>query len=122
MTDKPLILKHEGKPAYVVLRYETWRDLLERADETEQVRAYDRAKAAPDQETVPIAIADALLAGQSPIRVWRAYRGMTQDQLARATGVRRPYIAQLESGKRHGSTRVLADIARALGVDVEDLL
>jgi transcriptional regulator with XRE-family HTH domain len=62
---------------------------------------------------VPIAVADALLAGAHPIRVWRDYRSMTQEQLAQAAGVRRAYIAQLESGRRRGSARVLAAIARA---------
>ena len=47
---------------------------------------------------------------------------MTQDRLAQTAGVRRAYIAQLESGRRRGSTKVLADIARALGVDIEDLI
>jgi DNA-binding XRE family transcriptional regulator len=122
MTDKPLILEHEGKPAYVVVRYEVWQDLLEQAEDAEAARAYDRAKAQRDQETVPIAVADAMLAGEHPMRVWREYRRMTQDQLAQAAGVRRAYIAQLESGRRRGSTKVVADIARALGVDIEDLI
>jgi DNA-binding XRE family transcriptional regulator len=96
--------------------------LLEQAEDAEAARANDRAKAQRDQETVPIAVADAMLAGEHPMRVWREYRRMTQDQLAQAAGVRRAYIAQLESGRRRGSTKVLADIARALGVDIEDLI
>jgi DNA-binding XRE family transcriptional regulator len=122
MTDKPLILEHDGKPAYVVVRYEVWQDLLEQAEDADAARAYDRAKAARDQETVPIAVADALLAGGRPLRVWREYRRMTQEQLAQASGVRRAYIAQLESGKRRGSTKVLLEIAHALRVDIEDLI
>jgi DNA-binding XRE family transcriptional regulator len=85
-------------------------------------RAYDRAKAQRNQETVPITAADAWLAGEPPMRAWREYRRMTQDQLAHAAGVCRAYIAQLESGRRRGSTKVLVGIARALGVDIEDLL
>jgi len=96
--------------------------LLEQAEDAEAARANDRAKAQRDQETVPIAVADAMLAGEHPMRVWREYRRMTQDQLAQAAGVRRAYVAQLESGRRRGSTKVLADIARALGVDIEDLI
>jgi DNA-binding XRE family transcriptional regulator len=122
MTDKPLILEHEGKPAYVVVRYEAWQELLEQAEDADAVRAYDRAKAQRDQEAVPIAVADALLAGHNPMRVWREYRRMTQDQLAQAAGVRRAYVAQLEGGRRRGSTPVLARIARALGVDIDDLI
>jgi hypothetical protein len=88
MTDEPLILKHGGKPAYVVVRYGLWRDLLAQIEEVDAVRAYDLAKARADQETVPIAVADALLAGQSSIRVWREYRGLTQEQLASAAAIR----------------------------------
>lgn len=122
MADRPLILEHEGRQAYVVVRYEFWQDLLERAEDAEAARADDRAKAEAGQETAPIAVADALLAGQNPIRVWRDYRGLTQEQLAQAAGVRRAYIAQLESGRRRGSTKVLARIALALGVEVQDLI
>jgi DNA-binding XRE family transcriptional regulator len=122
MTDEPLILEHDGKPAYVVVRYDRWRDLLAQVEEMEEVRAYDQAKARTDQEAVPIAVADALLAGQSPIRVWREHRGMTQEQLASAAGIRRAYVAQIEAGHRRGSTAVLARLAGALGVDIDDLI
>jgi DNA-binding XRE family transcriptional regulator len=122
MTDEPVILEHEGKPAYVVIPYDRWRGLLAQVEEVDDVRAYDRAKARRDAETVPIAIADALLAGQNPIRVWREYRGLTQEQLANAAGIRRAYAAQLEAGRRRGSTAVLARIAGALGVEIEDLI
>jgi DNA-binding XRE family transcriptional regulator len=122
MTDEPVILEHDGKPAYVVVPYDRWRDLLAQVEEMDEVRAYDQAKAQPDQEAVPIAIADALLAGQSPIRVWRVYRGLTQERLANAAAIRRAYVAQLEAGRRRGSTAVLARIADALGVEVDDLI
>jgi DNA-binding XRE family transcriptional regulator len=122
MTDEPVILEHDGKPAYVVVRCDRWRDLLAQVEEVDEVRAYDRAKAHADQEAVPIAVADALLAGQSPIRVWRDYRGLTPEQLANAAGIRRAYAAQLEAGRRRGSTAVLARIAGALGVEIEDLI
>lgn len=121
MTDEPLILEHEGKPAYVVVRYDFWRALLEQVDEAEAVAAYDRAKANPDQETVPIAVADALLAGQNPVRVWREYRGLTEEQLAEAAGVPAAEVAQIEAGRRRRSKEALARIARALAVEVEDL-
>jgi hypothetical protein len=38
MTDKPLILEHEGKPAYVVVRYEVWQELLEQAEDADAAR------------------------------------------------------------------------------------
>jgi hypothetical protein len=39
--------------------------LLEQAEDAEAARAYDRAKVQRDQESVPIAVADALLAGRT---------------------------------------------------------
>jgi DNA-binding XRE family transcriptional regulator len=94
---------------------------LEQVDEAEAVRAYDRAKADPDQETVPIAVADALLAGQNPVRVWREFRGLTPEQLAESAGLRSAEVAQIEAGRRRGSREALGRIARALAVEIEDL-
>jgi DNA-binding XRE family transcriptional regulator len=122
MTDEPVILEHDGKPAYVVIPYDQWRDLLAQVEEMEEVRAYDQAKARGDQEAVPIAVADALLAGQGAIRVWREYRGLTQQQLANAAAIRRAYVAQLEAGRRRGSPPVLGRIADALGIEIDDLI
>ena len=42
---------------------------------------YDRARS-EGGESFPIEVADRLLAGESPIRVYRSYRGMTQQELA----------------------------------------
>ncbi len=47
---------------------------------------------------------------------------MTQRDLAKAAGINAVYLSQIETGKRSGSTRTLAAIARALGVDIDDLV
>ena len=44
---------------------------------------YDEAKAEAG-EFFPVEVVDRLLAGESPIRVYRTYRGMTRKQLAEA--------------------------------------
>ncbi|MDE0058995.1 MAG: hypothetical protein OXI22_11830 [Defluviicoccus sp.] len=50
---------------------------------------YDRARAGGG-EPFPAEIADRLLAGESPIREHRLYRGMTQKRLAEAAGMDLP--------------------------------
>jgi transcriptional regulator with XRE-family HTH domain len=53
---------------------------------------------------------------------WRSLGGLTQRELAERIGVSREYVSMIESGKRPVSTRhLLADLAHALGVRVEEL-
>jgi transcriptional regulator with XRE-family HTH domain len=47
---------------------------------------------------------------------------MTQSQLARVAGISVPYLSQLESGKRKGSTEVLSAIAKALDLTLDDIV
>lgn len=63
-----------------------------------------------------------ILDGEQPIEVWREFNGMTQEMLARKSGISKPYISQLERGKRLGRADVLKSIAAALNLAVDDLL
>lgn len=54
--------------------------------------------------------------------MWRAKRGMTQTALAKAVGATEPRVADLEAGKHGGSLDIMAWIAKALGVKVDDLV
>ncbi|MDP6342806.1 MAG: helix-turn-helix transcriptional regulator, partial [Alphaproteobacteria bacterium] len=74
------------------------------------------------EELVPIELVDRLLAGESPVKVWREHRGMRQNKLAEAAGLKQPYLSQIEAGKREGSLDTMARIARALEVDLDDLV
>jgi DNA-binding XRE family transcriptional regulator len=70
----------------------------------------------PDDVRQKLALAD-----QSPIKIIRKYRGMTQDELAAASGISRPYLTELETGRKDGSIKSLKSIAKALGVPLETL-
>lgn len=65
--------------------------------------------------------ARALLAAPTPLAFWRAKRGMTQANLAKAAKTTQPHIADLEAGKHGGSLEVMARIANALKVKIDDL-
>lgn len=56
------------------------------------------------------------------VRAWREHRRLSQDRLAQLAGISKPYLSQIESGKRRGSTTTLRKIADALGVPVSVLL
>ncbi len=58
----------------------------------------------------------------SRIKRERARRGWRQKDLAEATGIARPNIARLESGRRMPKISTLHKIGQALGIPVEELL
>lgn len=71
---------------------------------------------------VPAAVADRLIDGDSPLKVWREHRGLSQSALARDSRVNRVQIADIEADRATGSARTLRALAHALRVTVDDLL
>lgn len=51
----------------------------------------------------------------------RRLADMSQEELAHLAGVHQTYLSGVERGKRNPSIQVLDRIAKALGVDIEDL-
>ncbi len=123
MNKPQVILDNTGQPAFAVI---PWRDYerLTRED-AEAILSdeehYDRATASND-ESFPIEVVDQLLAGQNPISVYRNYRGLTQNALAAAANINAVYLSQIETGKRTGSAKTLAALAKALQMTVDDLI
>lgn len=56
------------------------------------------------------------------IRSYRDKRGVTQADLAKATGLTRTSIVNIEQGRQRFMVHTLLDVARALRVGPEDLL
>lgn len=96
--------------------------LLARLGELEDARDLAAALAAPPESFLPAKAVERLLAGESPVRVWREQRGMKASELAAAAGVSRSYLSEIESGRKTGSAKALAAIARVLSVTVDDLI
>lgn len=59
---------------------------------------------------------------ENPVRVLRKYRGMTQVELADKSGLSRPYLAEIETGRKEGSITALKNLAAALQVNVGNIL
>ena len=72
-----------------------------------------------DNDSLPDDILDALTAREEhPIKILRKYRGMTQAELAEAADISRPYLTEIETGKKDGSIRAMRGLAEALDVPV----
>jgi DNA-binding XRE family transcriptional regulator len=111
------VIEKDGKPEWAVIPYQEYERLVEEAEMLQDIRAYDEARKAikEGEELVPSQVTYAILDGENPIRVWREYRRLTQQQVAEAVGISVPYLSQIESGKRKGTVEVLSAIAKALG-------
>ncbi|MBL3608218.1 helix-turn-helix transcriptional regulator [Rhodovulum sulfidophilum] len=109
----------------VTIPRDEYERLREAAEDLEDILAYDRAKAdlaAGRDELVPAEFADRIIDGESPVRVYRDLRGLTQAALAEKAGINRVIVAEMETGRKQGSAQTLKKIADALGVTVDDLI
>lgn len=96
------LLHIQGKP-YVLMPLHDYRELT----------------SAHSDHGLPGDIMDAITAREkSPIRILRDYHSMTQQDLANAAKLSRPYLTEIETGKKDGSIRALRQIAQVFDVDV----
>lgn len=125
MKEEIQIIERDGKPEWAIIPYEEYLKLVEQAELLEDVRDFDAINAAigrGEEELIPSEVVDAMLDGENPIKVWREYRGLTQQQLADVAGISKPYLSQIETGKRTGTTEILSAIAKALDVSLDELV
>ena len=97
------------------------RDAEDAADSA-AVEAFRRRLAAGEEELIPAEMVMRMVAGESPVRVWREHRGLTMAALAERAGIARPYLSQIETGKRDGTAQTMKKLALALDVTVDDLI
>ena len=115
------IIERNGQPEYAVVPYSDYEELKRLADAMQDMQAYDAAMADPG-ESVPHAVMVRLVDGESPVKVWRENRGLTQAALAREARVDKTYLSQIESGRKTGSITLFKRLALSLSVDVDDLI
>ena len=101
-----------------------YKRLLELAEEQDDIAAAKRAeeRRLAGEEYVPFELVNAIIDGEIALRVWRKYRGLTQDKLAAMTKVRKSAISELETGKAQGKPATWRALADALDVSVDDIL
>lgn len=119
------IIERDGKPEYAVVPIEIYQRMAEALEDLEDIRAADeamRAIAAGEDELVPAETARRLLHGGNPLKVWREHRDLSQTALAGKAGISQAYLAQIETGNRQGSVKVMQALAGALKVELDDLL
>lgn len=112
----PLPKALEDRLADLVGRFDALRDMIE---DREAFAAFERTK---DQESIPDEVVGRLLNGESPLKVWRQYRGLSLRALAEQAGASASGLSDIETGKTEGRPSVLNRVAEVLGVGLEDLV
>jgi len=108
------VIEKDGKPAFYVLSAALSEKVREAVEDAEDAAVYARAAAEDDGMRFPAAVVHAELDGAHPVRAWREYRGLTLQALADVAGLSKPYVSQIEGGKRAGTAATLKKLARAL--------
>ena len=107
-----------------VLPVEELQRLIEDSEMLADVKSYDSAKARledGEDELIPLEITERKLRGEPALRVWREYRKMTQEQLAKKAKVSRALIAAIETKRKSGSVATWKRLATVLNLGWEHL-
>jgi DNA-binding XRE family transcriptional regulator len=97
---------------------------MEDAEMLADLKTYDAAKARledGDDELIPQEITERRLRGEPALRIWREYRKLTQEQLAKKSKVSRALIAVIETNRKAGPVNTWKKLGAALDVSWEQL-
>lgn len=105
------IITHNGKPAFAVIPYDEYVELMERMG------------GRPDEEvTLPHEVVKlSTVGGLSLVRAWREHLGLTQEEVARRMGISQPAYAKMESKATLPRVATCKRIAEAMGIEWEQL-
>ena len=111
-------LRTESGEELIVLSRREYDALLARLGDED---AEDRmtlliAAEARAEEPLPEPVSQAVLKGDRLLKALRAWRGLTQVELATRAGLNQAFISGLESGDKSASRATIAALAKALDV------
>ncbi len=110
-TNEHQIVKHNGIPVAVVIPYEEYQTLFAGRCDTEQ-----------EQPTIPHEVMGLVIKGKkTPIRAWREYLNLTQEEVAKRMGITQATYARMESDKVAPRAATLKRVAKSLGIEYTQL-
>ncbi len=119
------IIEKNGRPEWAVIPYAEYKKLNDAYEDAEDVADIEknlRAINNGDEVAIPSEITFAIIEGESPIRVWRKYKKIKMNELAKNVGISSAYLSQIENKKRNPTIDTLKEIAQALDLDIELLI
>lgn len=121
MTKMPKPLAHTKDT--VTLSRSDWEAIVDRLDDaTDRAALRASISRSGKDSALPAALYRRILKGAHPVRIWREYRDIGLNALARNAGVSAPYLSEIEKGAKPGSATALKKLAAALDIDVDELI
>jgi ribosome-binding protein aMBF1 (putative translation factor) len=84
------------------------------------VAAKERSDAG--EELVPATVVNRILDGESALKVWREFRGYSQDELAAKVGKQGSWLGKMERGDLKGKLPMWRKLASVLDIELDDIL
>jgi DNA-binding XRE family transcriptional regulator len=112
-------LRDSGEADHVALPVEGAAAMAEIMEDIEDAELY-RARAG--EPVIPHEVVEAIHKGVHPVRAWRKHKGLTLQELAKASGLPTGYLSEIETGKKPGSVAAYKALARALGTPIDMLI
>ena len=75
----------------------------------------------PERPTADAQIARHVASGQTRLRAWRVFRGLSAAELARRAEISQVFLWQIETKRRVGTLKTLQRIADVLAITVSDM-
>jgi DNA-binding XRE family transcriptional regulator len=111
-------ITRQGKE-FAMIPLQELQKLIEDAEMLADVKAYDAPKTRlqdGEDELAPLEITERRLGGDVPLQIWREYRRLTQERLAKRSKLSRALIAAIETRRKVGSVRTWKKLGAVLDV------
>ena len=119
------IIEKNGHPEWAIIPYKEFekiQEIIEDAEDIHDIKVNLKAIKKNKEIVIPGEITFAILDGGNPIRIWREYKKIKLNELAKIVGISASYLSQIENGKRNPTIDTLKLIATGLKVDPELLI
>ena len=110
LTNNVQIIEQGGKPAFAVIPWEDYQSLVKGVVQDES------------DVWFPHEVVKANVRGDSLVKAWREYLGMTQAELAAKAGIKQPALTRIEKIDANPRKTTLIRLAEAMGLTVEQLI
>lgn len=104
------IITHNGVPTFVVVPYEAYQELKKQ-----------KATDWWGEDTPHEVVGSVEIDGLSPIKAWRLFLKLTQQQVADRVNMKQSAYARIENAKNPPKQSTLERIAQGLGVSLQQL-
>ncbi len=115
-------IENNGKREYAILPYALYERLAALVEEATDAQALNDFHLRDDGFRIPDDLLRRELAGESPVKLWREYRGLTIEGLAERAGVAVAEIRQIEKGVLAPEGDLLTRLAKKMGIPEQVLI